>query len=499
MDSFSLVLAIGFGISLIALAVAYTKMRGFRGRVSQMSDALDKEVAQLRQELNLAREDASKAQETINKWIAEKTEASTKLLEAENRVTTLIAERNKAVEKRDEAIKAQTEAETNAALRSQELKGMKQRMEDWETAKSESLEAAKAATVEIGTQLSSKLLADHKRETDAAKKESTEEVKKTTESLLKQVQGITNSVSALNDQVSQNKKTVETVWKTISSPGGSGQFAQIGLENTLKQFGLVKERDFFMDKEVEGKKLRPDAIVLLPGDTVLVIDSKASKFLAELAEAEEGEKEDLAYKNLAMTMNNHLKGLAGKNYKEEIVASYREAGRPDKIKRTLSIMWLPNEGAVEKVSKADPKFVQKATKQEIFVAGPSSLACLIGFARVQIDLGKQAESHEQIVDGTKALLDSVSVVIEYSAGIGKGLKTAVIKYGQLARSINTRLLPRVRTVASLGVRSSRSKSIPKGVPQYEIIDHEMGTLIEGEAEEIQETAALTDQSEKDES
>lgn len=499
MELLLFILASGFTICLIALAISFTKMRGFKERVSQMSSALNDDVVQLRDELSSEREQASKTQEKVNQWIEEKTEAMTKLLEAEKRVKFLIMERDAATEKLDEAIKAQMEAEKQAAIQAQELEGIKQRMEDWETTKAQGIEAAKAAALSTTRELSSKLLEDHKREAEAAKKESKEEVQKTTEGLLKQVEKITNSVSALNEQVGQNKKTVDMVWKTLSSPAGSGQLAQIGLENTLKQFGLVKERDFFMDKEVEGKKLRPDAIVLLPGDTVLVIDSKASKFLADLAEAEGSEKEEPAYKSLAMIMNKHLKGLAGKNYKEEIVASYREAGRTDKIKRILSIMWLPNEGAVEKVAKADPEFVRKATKQEIFVAGPSSLACLIGFARVQIDLGKQAESHEQIVDGTKALLDSVGLVIEHSAGVGKGLKAAAKKYGELARSINTRLLPRVRTIASLGVRSSRSKSIPKGVPQYEVVDLEMGTLIEGEAEEIQEIAALTDQSEEAES
>lgn len=498
MDGLSISLAIGFGVCMIALAASFTKMKGFQERASDMSDALSKDKAQTRDELEQEREKASKARANMDRLIEERTEATTKLREVEGREKILTDERNSAYVARDEAIKAKTEAERNAALKNQEMAGMQKRMDDWETAKAESLEAAKAATVEIGTQLSSKLLADHKRESDAAKKETREEVQKTTENLLEQVKGITNSVAALNEQVSQGKKTIDTVMKAISSPGGSGQFAQIGLENTLKQFGLVKERDFFMDKELEGKKLRPDAIVLLPGDTVFVIDSKASKFLVDLAEAEGREKEESAYKSLASTMNRHLSSLAGKNYKAEIVASYREAGRTDKIKRTISIMWLPNEGAVEKVAKADPEFVRKAAKQEIFIAGPSNLACLIGFARVQIDFGKQAESHEQIVSETKALLDSVGVVIEYSALIGTGLRAVAKNYVKLAGSINSRLLPRVRTVASLGVRSSRSKGIPKGVPQYQVVDLGMGDIIEGEVQEIQERPALTNNPEDQE-
>ena len=313
-----------FVVCMIILAVTITKMRAFRERVSQMSSALDQDVAQLREELDRERGKVAEAQEKVSQMIAEKTEASTKLVEAEKLQRSLRAEREDAVKQRDEAVNSRIEAEKLAALRRQDVEEMKKRMDDWETTKPQIVEAAKAAALSTTRELSSKLLEDHKRESQAAKKESKELVEKTTESLLKNVQDVTKSVATLDEQVNRNKSTVETVLRAISSPGGSGQFAQIGLENTLKDFGLVKDRDFFMDKQAEGTQLRPDAIVLLPGDTILVIDAKASKFLAELAEAEGSEEEETAYKGLATTMNQNLKGLAGKNYKSEIVESYRK-------------------------------------------------------------------------------------------------------------------------------------------------------------------------------
>ena len=59
------------------------------------------------------------------------------------------------------------------------------------------------------------------------------------------------------------------------------------LENTLKSFGLTAGIDFVLQQTFgseDGSRLRPDAIVFLPADSVLVIDSKASKFLLELAQ-----------------------------------------------------------------------------------------------------------------------------------------------------------------------------------------------------------------------
>ncbi len=498
MELLLFVLGGGLIICLVFLAITHTKKKGFEERVSQMSAALDTDVQQVREELEREREKASEVQEKVTQWVEEKTEATTKFLEAEAHVKSLINERDIAYRKRDEAIKIQTEAEKQAALRAQEVKDMKLRMEDWETAKFQSLEAAKAATLETATRVSSKLLADHKRESDAAKKETDGLVEKTTRNLFKEFTNVVNTVSALNKSVDENKEKMEAVWQSLSSPGGSGQFAEMGLENTLNAFGFKKGRDFVMQQQIDGRKLRPDAMVFLPGETLLVIDSKASKFFLELQTAKklgaETDAEKKALENLSKTMIQHLRNLSSKNYKSEVLAGYRESGHDGKPKQVMSIMYLPKDSAIEKVEQADSNFLNKAIAADIHLAGPASLASLIGFSRLKIEIGRQAENQEKIIHGTQALLDTIGVVVGHTVGVGKGLKTATKKYGELARSMNTRLLPKVRSVASLGVRSSRSKSIPKSVPVYEVVDLELGGLIEGEVEEVPEQPALEDQS-----
>lgn len=493
MEWLPFVLVGGLAACLIALAVSHTKMRGFKDRVSDMSKAMDADLSQVREELSRERKNAAQVQEKVAEWMAEKTEASTKLLERQSQVLSLTAERDAAITRRDEAIAAQTKAEKDAALRVQELEGIKLRMEDWEKVTAKSLEATKAATLEVGAQLSSKLLADHKRETDAAKRDSEERVKKATENLTNQFGEIVKSVAALDKSVDENKETMDTVWNALSNPGGAGYFAEIGLENTLKSFGLERGRDYAIQQQIEGKKLRPDAMVFLPGDTVFVIDSKASKFFLELADAEDKDEEATAYANLSRTMNQHLRGLANKNYKEEVLAGYREAGRGSEIRRIMSVMYLPNEGAIEKLVNADADFIQKAAKSQINVAGPAALACLIGFARVEIDLGKQAENQERIIQGTQALLDSIGVVIESTNKVGKGIKSAADNYLKLTGSINSRLLPRARALVAMGIRPARTGGIPKSIAPYQVIQLDTGEVIESEAEEIEDFTAITDE------
>ncbi len=468
--------------SIVLLAVVRTRMRSLEDWLAQVNEESERERTHL-----------TEANAKLETWFGEKTVAETRLQETEKKLATALGERNSAIAERDLAVDRKNEAETQAALRSQQLEGMNKRLEDWETAKAESLQAAKAAVLSTASELSTKLLEDHKRETAEAKKDAEERVGKATATLLKQIEEMGKTVATLNKQVDENRDTMSTVWKALSSPGGAGHYAEIGLENTLKSFGLEKGRDFLIQPQLEGKRLRPDAIVLLPGDTVLVVDSKASKFLLDLAEAEGTAGEEEAYKNLVRTMNQHLKALADKNYKAEILASYHEAGRTGEIKRIMSVMYLPNEGAIEKLSKADPDFIRKAARLEMTIAGPSALTSLIGFARVEIDLGRQIENHEHIVQGTRALLDGIGVVIGHTESVGRGIRSAADHYVKLTGSINSRLLPRVQTLLTQGVRPSRHQRMPKRVPAYQVIQLETGELIEGEAEEVGQLPAVTDE------
>jgi DNA recombination protein RmuC len=405
--------------------------------------------------------------------------AQTRLAEAERAIATLTAER-------DAARLAEAAAARELAAARQRLDDHGEQVADFARLKEEFLTVTRAAVLSTGQELSSKLLADHKRENEAAKLQGEEQVKKAAEHLLKQVEQVTATVAQLHGRVTTDGQRIETVMRALSSPGGAGQFAEIGLANTLKSFGLEEGRDFALqhttaDAET-GRRLRPDAVVFLPGNNVLVIDCKASKFLLDMAEAEGTEAEIAAFQNMARTMNQHLKALAEKDYASAIAADYRKAGFADPIARVLNVMYLPNEGAIEKLHGIDPAFGQRAAKVQIIPAGPAGLACIIGFASTEISLSRQIENREQIVETTRALLDAVTIVLGHAIGLGRGVKTAAEGFEKLSRSVNRTLLPRARKLAQLGVQPA--KPLPGNLAAYQVMTTESD--FDGEAEEIGE-------------
>jgi len=476
-----------------ALLMALVAAAGIVAFVLARASSLRRERDQLRTELLTVECLVKEQQDTAEARLRSQTAAETRLSAVQENLDSVTRQRDGAFADRTAEMAARQAAETRAALAEQARAEMAARIADWEVLKNQHLEAAKAAMFETSKTMSSKLLEDHKREAEAQKKDSAELVEKTTAEMHKNMGQLVESVTSLRSQVVQTSGQTEQILRALSNPAGAGHYAEIGLENMLREFGLESGRDFIMqhtiDGQEDGARLRPDAVVFLPGDTVLTIDSKASKFLLECADAEGTEREQEAYADLARTMNLHLKALSGKDYAGAIQTTYRKAGRGERIARAINIMYLPTEAGVERLSRADNHFQKKAVAENIVIAGPTGLMSYIGFARIEIDLGRQAENQEKIVLAARQLIEAITIVVGHVAGVGKGIKAAADSHAKLVGSVNSRLLPRQRTLANLGVRQAKQKDLPGNLPLIQVFSQEETDLIEGESEDV---TALTE-------
>ncbi|MFK9892508.1 DNA recombination protein RmuC, partial [Escherichia coli] len=63
-----------------------------------------------------------------------------------------------------------------------------------------------------------------------------------------------------------------------NGPKTRGRWGELQLRNVLEQCGLAEHTDFVTEHSVdtEDGRLRPDAIVRIPGNKLLVIDAKVS-------------------------------------------------------------------------------------------------------------------------------------------------------------------------------------------------------------------------------
>ena len=417
-------------------------------------------------------------------------------LEAELETTRMAQEKLR--DEKENAQTAKIEAEKREALAQSRIETLQTAMQDFEAQREKMSLAAHEAVVKVGSELSNKLLADHKREAEAGCKEQEERTQKVTQSLMEQFLKVTQEVGTLQAQGKASAAKTDTLYRALSTPGGAGQHAEIGLENSLKNLGLEAGRDYFVQYNAtsdEGGRLRPDAVVFLPHGRVLAVDSKASKHLLAFAEAEDDSGRAAASENLKRSMNTHLTALASKDYSSAIEARYREAGRSGEIAQVFNVMCLQNEAAFEHLRRADPEFAAKAERKGLILTNPAGLSAMFSIAKMHLNQERQAENQERIIEQVKRLVDSMHVVIDHAGKVGRGLKSAADGFADFSRSVNRTLIPRIAMLDKMGVGSPKNKGVPKPLAAYYITQADEVLTLEMESDEPVTLELLVNKSE----
>lgn len=315
--------------------------------------------------------------------------------------------------------------------------------------KADSNDATKAALFELGNQLSKQLIEIHKKENQETREISEKTIKETSSRFNSEFERIVSMVGSLSKEVSLSKDTVDIIKNSLLSPSGAGNLAEITLENILKSSGLRVSIDFMMQYSTNDENhsiFRPDAVIFLPSNKLMVVDAKASKFLVE-------DQDDL--KNLARTMNNHLKSLSGKSYADMVRKNIENKGYS--LTNIVTLMFLPSEHAVEKLIEADNDFMNKAWKANIFPVGPAGLMNMLSFAKFQISEQLMMQNHLQIIEEVKKLMASVGLMAEHSSKLGNSISSAASHYDKFAASFNRNFLSKARKLNKMGIDGGLKK------------------------------------------
>ncbi|KAF8818431.1 DNA recombination protein RmuC [Rickettsia endosymbiont of Cardiosporidium cionae] len=308
---------------------------------------------------------------------------------------------------------------------------------------------AKSALFDLGSDLSRNLIEVHKKETMESRLLSEHNIDKTSRKFTNELNRIIEIVSNLNRDIESSKNTVDIIKTSLLSPSTCGKLAEITLENILKSSGLRTGTDFIIQYNIVGEnqcKLRPDAVVFLPCNNLMVLDAKASKFLLD----------DIDSTNLSKTMNTHLKSLQKKDYAENIIKNL-EDNLSAKVKNIITIMFLPTEHAVDKIMAADPSFINKSWQCNIFPVGPTGLMNMLSLAKFQISEHLMSINNEKIITEIKKILSSIKIMSEHSNRLGINIQNLCSNYDKFAASFNHNFLSKANNIKKLGIDSNDNK------------------------------------------
>ena len=355
---------------------------------------------------------------------------------------------------------------------SEKLKYQEQIINDFEKLKEESKESTKAVLFELGSQMSKQLIEIHKKENQESRENSEKNIQETTKKFNSEFERIVGMVGSLSKEISQSKDIVDVIKNSLLSPSGAGALAEITLENIMKSSGLRLNTDYRMQYSVHDENqdtLRPDSIVFLPSDRVMIIDAKASKFLVDEADP----------KSLAKTMNSHLRSLSGKSYADAVRKNLTVKG--NNISNIVTLMFLPTEHAIEKLLDADNEFMNKAWKYNIFPVGPSGLMNMLSFAKFQISEQMMMHNHQKIIEEVQKLMASIGSMAEHSTRLGSSISSVANHYDKFAASFNRNFLSKARNISKMGIEAGLKKD-QASLQRFQVIASN-SELIEVESEE----------------
>lgn len=241
-----------------------------------------------------------------------------------------------------------------------------------------------------------------------------------------------------------------------------GNWGEVILESILQQSGLVKNREYFLQQTIKdeaGRSLRPDVLVKLPDNRIIIIDSKVSLVAYDrFSAADNAEQQTIHLAEHLKSVYTHIDELSSKQY--------------DNLDAALdfTMMFVPIEPAYLVSIQADQDLWAYAYAKRVLLVSPTNLiACL----KLMADLWKremQSKNAMEIVKRGELLYEKfvtfVSTLEELGRQINKTQQSYTTAIGQLNTG-NGHLIGQALKLKNLGLKSG--KEIPPALlpPGYD--------------------------------
>ena len=261
-----------------------------------------------------------------------------------------------------------------------------------------------------------------------------------------------NAFGELKGQIEQMRIGTERVSseaaKLVNSlrnaPKSRGRWGEQQLKNVLETCGLAEHTDFETEVNVaqeDGSRLRPDAIVRVPGGRALVIDAKVSlnAYQDAFGAVDEGERH-LGLAAHAASMKAHINALGNKAYWSQ----FEDA--PDYV-----IMFVPGEHFLSAALEHDHALWDFAFEKRVLLATPTNLIAIARTVAAVWRQEKLAKEARQIGELGKELYDRLAKALGDLRVVGSGLNTAVKNFNTFANSLETRALVSARKLRDLNI------------------------------------------------
>jgi DNA recombination protein RmuC len=224
----------------------------------------------------------------------------------------------------------------------------------------------------------------------------------------------------------------------LKSNQARGRWGEETLRRIVEAAGMSAHCDFV--EQSKGDEGKPDLIVKLPGERVIIVDSKVPdlEFVTNVASAEPAKRAEMLSAH-ATKLRNTVKGLAERNY-------------PNQFPNALDhvVLFLPAESLFSTALEGDPDLIVWAESKQVYLATPASFIAVLRTINFIWQQHAQTQNAKKIAEAAQEFFGRVVKFTEHFERIRSGLERANYAFNEAAASFQTRVRPAGERLAELG-------------------------------------------------
>jgi len=262
------------------------------------------------------------------------------------------------------------------------------------------------------------------QQSEASQSTALGEVKKHLETLATQSQSLSNETLQLR--------------RVLSSNQARGRWGEETLRRVVEAAGMSAHCDFV--EQAQSGDSKPDLIVRLPGDRLIIVDAKVPDLdFLNAMEAADPVKRTEALASHAAKLKGTIKALADRDY-------------PHQFPNALDyvVLFLPAESLFSAALEGDRDLIVWAAGRQIMLATPASLIALLRSVSVSWQQHAQTENAQAIAAAAQELFSRVTKFTEHFERIRYGLDKANTAFNDAVGSYERMVRPSGEKLLKLG-------------------------------------------------